>query len=58
MSSTVQPSYDQRSSGERSQLFEQLDTIAWAVFFIWVGIATLFAIPWGWFFLGVGFLRV
>ncbi len=32
----------------------KLDSIAWAVFFIWIGIAMLAEIPWGWFLVGVG----
>ncbi len=34
----------------------KLGSVAWAVFFIWVGIATLANFPWGWFLLGVGIL--
>ncbi len=34
----------------------KLDSIAWAVFFIWVGVAMLAQLAWGWFFLGVGAL--
>ncbi len=34
----------------------KLDSIAWAVFFIWIGIAMLAEIPWGWFLVGVGVL--
>ena len=45
-----------RSSAEASETARRLDTIAWAVFFIWVGIAMLVAVPWGWFLLGVGVL--
>ncbi len=56
MNSMTRPGYDQRMSGETSQLAQQIDTAAWSVFFIWVGIAMLIAIPWGCFFLGVGLL--
>ena len=31
---------------------------AWAVFFIWAGIAMLAGVPWGWFFTGVGVLTL
>ncbi len=41
------PSADKRDS------IRQLDQIAWAVFFMWVGFALLVELPWGWFFLGI-----
>ncbi len=31
----------------------QIESVAWAVFFIWVGIALFAALPWGGFILGV-----
>ncbi len=34
----------------------QIDSVAWAVFFIWVGTAMLVSVPWGWFLVGVGIL--
>jgi hypothetical protein len=34
----------------------KVSSVAWAVFFIWVGIAMLANFPWGWFPLGVGIL--
>jgi hypothetical protein len=34
----------------------KLGSVAWAVFFIWLGIAMLANFPWGWFLLGVGIL--
>ncbi len=34
----------------------KLGSVAWAAFFIWVGIAMLANFPWGWFLLGVGIL--
>lgn len=34
----------------------QIDAAGWAVFFIWVGVALLAHIPWGWFLVGVGAL--
>ncbi len=33
-----------------------IGSVAWAIFFIWVGIAMLENFPWGWFLLGVGIL--
>jgi hypothetical protein len=35
---------------------EKIGSIAWAVFFLWAGIALLANLPWGWFLLGVGIL--
>jgi hypothetical protein len=40
-------------SSERPQ---QIDSAAWAVFFIWVGVTMLAHVPWGWFLIGVGAL--
>jgi hypothetical protein len=34
----------------------QLDAIGWAVFFIWIGLAMLAGLLWGWFLLGTGIL--
>jgi hypothetical protein len=34
----------------------QIDAAGWALFFIWVGVAILTHIPWGWFLVGVGAL--
>ncbi len=42
------------ASSEKGDLAQKLDNIAWAVFFIWVGIAMLTALSWEWFLLGVG----
>lgn len=46
-----QPSFNRGSSTETAG---RIDALAWAVFFIWVGIAMLVSVPWGWFLLGVG----
>jgi hypothetical protein len=46
----------QGSSTEQSEVSQQLGSIAWAVFFIWIGIAALVAVPWGWFLVGLGIL--
>lgn len=49
----------QLTNDERSFLTEraqQLDSIVWAVFFMWIGIGMLAAVPWGWFLIGVGAL--
>lgn len=34
----------------------QIDSGAWAVFFIWLGVVMLTGLPWAWFLLGVGAL--
>ncbi|WP_316194147.1 hypothetical protein [Bradyrhizobium sp. SZCCHNRI3052] len=34
----------------------QIDSAAWAVFFIWLGVVMLAGLPWGWFLVGVGVL--
>lgn len=48
-----QPGHHEASAddGERSRY---IDSIAWALFFIFVGIALLLQVPWGWFLTGVG----
>jgi hypothetical protein len=38
---------------DRSQ---QVDSGAWAVFFIWVGVTMLAGLSWGWFLVGVGII--
>jgi hypothetical protein len=40
--------------GSSTETAGRIDALAWAVFFIWVGIAMLVAVPWGWFLLGIG----
>ncbi|MCP4316039.1 MAG: hypothetical protein GY789_08480 [Hyphomicrobiales bacterium] len=39
--------------GEKDALSQKLDAIGWALFLIWVGIASLADIGWGWGLLGV-----
>ncbi|MBS0298194.1 MAG: hypothetical protein JSR45_17990 [Proteobacteria bacterium] len=34
----------------------KIDSVAWAGFFIWVGVVMLAGIPWGWALIGVGAL--
>ncbi len=41
---------------ETSDRARQIDSAAWAVFFIWVGIAMLANVAWGWFLAGTGIL--
>ncbi len=35
---------------------EKIGAVAWAIFFIWAGIAILANLPWGLFLLGVGII--
>jgi len=47
---------DARSVGPRDQRSadaHQLDAIAWALFLLWIGIAVLAKIGWGWSLLGI-----
>ena len=53
---STQPPSGQGSSTEKSELARQLDSTARAVFVIWIGIAMLLAISWGWFLVGLGLL--
>ena len=53
---STQPPSGQGSSTEKSELARQLDSTARAIFVIWIGIAMLLAIPWGWFLVGLGIL--
>jgi hypothetical protein len=48
-----QPGHPQVSAdhGERSRY---IDSVAWALFFIFVGVAMLAQVPWGWFLVGIG----
>ena len=52
----LQPTFGPGSSSEKSELTGHLDSMARAVFIIWIGIAMLVAISWGWFLVGLGIL--
>ena len=52
----TQAPLDQGSSTEKSERARQIDSVAWALFFIWVGVAMLVPIPWGWFLVGIAVL--
>jgi hypothetical protein len=52
----MQPTSGQGSSAQKSELTRHLDSIARAIFIIWIGIAMLVAISWGWFLVGLGIL--
>jgi hypothetical protein len=45
--------FHESSDPDRSR---QIDSGAWAVFFIWLGIVMLAGLPWAWFLVGVGVL--
>ena len=53
---STQPTSGQGSSAQKSELARQLDSTARAIFIIWIGIAMLLAISWGWFLVGLGIL--
>lgn len=41
-------------SSDQHERYRQIDSGAWAAFFIWVGIAMLAEVPWSWFLVGIG----
>lgn len=43
-------------SSDHPDLSRQIDSAAWAVFFIWLGVVMLAGLPWAWFLVGVGVL--
>jgi len=43
-------------SSNTDQRVRQIESAAWAVFFIWVGIVMLAGLHWDWFLVGVGVL--
>ncbi len=51
--SSTQASLDHGSSTAKSERARQIDSVAWAIFFIWVGAAMLAPVPWGWFLVGI-----
>jgi hypothetical protein len=54
MNDRTEQTESDRSSGDAANLSERLDGIGWALFFIWVGIAFLADVGWGWGLLGLG----
>lgn len=57
MDTTQSPLSQFQSPSERSDpRARQIDSVAWAVLFIWIGVALLAHVPWGWFLIGVGVL--
>ena len=53
---STQPTSGQESSAEESERTGHLDSMARAIFIIWIGIAMLLEISWGWFLVGFGIL--
>src|SRR5215831_12527928 len=53
---STQPTSGQESSSHRIKLIGYLDSMARAIFIIWIGISMLVAISWGWFLVGLGIL--
>ncbi len=51
--SSLAPFHDSASQHDRSR---QVDSGAWAVFFIWLGVVMLAGLAWAWFLVGVGAL--
>jgi hypothetical protein len=43
-------------SSDQHDVARQIDSCAWAVFFIWLGVVMLAGVPWAWFLVGVGIL--
>jgi hypothetical protein len=57
MNSTL-PTSGQGLSTEKGELTGHLDSMARAIFIIWIGVAMLVALSWGWFLVGLGFLML
>jgi hypothetical protein len=55
MASTQSPDVQSEVPSERSR---QIDSGAWAVLIIWVGVVMLIGVPWAWFLAGVGALML
>ena len=59
MDTTQSPLTQFQSPSDRNDpRARQIDSAAWAVLFIWIGVALLAHVPWGWFLIGVGVLVV
>ncbi|WP_375157147.1 hypothetical protein [Bradyrhizobium sp. RDT46] len=56
MSITQSPLTDSSRPSGQDERARQIDSAAWAVFFIWVGVVMLASMPWAWFLVGVGVL--
>ena len=51
-----QPTFGSEPPRQGNEPAQQLGSIGWAIFLIWIGIAMLGHFPWGWFLLGTGML--
>ena len=58
MSVTQSPLNDSATPSSQDERSRQIDSAAWAVFFIWVGVVMLAGMPWAWFLVGIGVLIV
>jgi hypothetical protein len=56
MAGTQSPLAGSSNTPDQSERSRQIDSGAWAVFFIWVGVVMLAGLPWGWFLVGIGVL--
>lgn len=56
MSITQSPLTQSPRPSIQDERARQIDSAAWAVFFIWVGIVMLAGVSWAWFLVGVGVL--
>lgn len=55
MTNSIEPGFGEVPANQSAQ---RIDSVAWALFFIWLGIAMLAKVPWAWFLAGVGSLTV
>ncbi len=58
MSITQSSLNDSSRPSRQDDRARQIDSAAWAVFFIWIGVVMLASIPWAWFLVGVGVIIV
>ncbi len=56
MTITQSPLTGSPQTSDQHERTRQIDSAAWAVFFIWVGLVMLAGWPWDWFLIGVGVL--
>jgi hypothetical protein len=48
--------FGEHTPAEQNERVRQIDSVSWAVFFIWIGVALLLDLPWGSTLLGIGAL--
>ena len=56
MANMQTPLAQSQEPSNRDEGLRQVDSAAWAVLFIWVGVVMLAGLPWAWFLVGVGVL--